>query len=260
MARWSIRKMMMIVAGAAVCCAAIDGVGRLIQPRFVCGRRGQCESNMHNLALAMLCYYQITGSFPSGTVPNASLPPADRLGVYVPVSPYLEEQELYNRIDQTQPWHGGGNGSVAGVRIGILICPNAARVAPTAPQPTTSIGIAGRGIDAPSLPKTDPRAGIFGYDRQTTLADIKDGAANTMMFAESGRVMGSWLQGGPATVRGLDPTNVPYISPGRQFGGLHDDIAVIAMADGSVRVVSESIDPKVFEAMATIAGGEKPNG
>jgi hypothetical protein len=28
------------------------------------------------------------------------------------------------------------------------------------------------------------------------------------------------------------------------------------MADGSVRVLSESVDPKVFEAMSTIAGGE----
>jgi hypothetical protein len=29
------------------------------------------------------------------------------------------------------------------------------------------------------------------------------------------------------------------------------------MVDGLVKVVSESIDPKIFEAMSTIAGGEK---
>jgi hypothetical protein len=98
---------------------------------------------------------------------------------------------------------------------------------------------------------------VFGYDRKTTVADIKDGTSTTMMLAESGRVVGSWLQGGPATVRGLDPTNARYIGPGRQFGGLHEGTAVIAMADGSIRVVTESIDPKVFEAMSTIAGGEK---
>ena len=32
--------------------------------------------------------------------------------------------------------------------------------------------------------------------------------------------------------------------------------ANVAMADGSVRFVRETIDPKVFEAMSTIAGGE----
>ena len=60
-----------------------------------------------------------------------------------------------------------------------------------------------------------------------------------------------------ATVRGLDPAKQPYIGPGRQFGGLHEGVAVVAMADGSVRFVAESIDPKVFEAISTIAGGEQ---
>ena len=94
----------------------------------------------------------------------------------------------------------------------------------------------------------------------TTAADIEDGASTTMLLAESGITTGSWLQGGPATVRGLDPNRKPYIGPARQFGGLHDGVAVIAMADGSVRAVRESIDPNVFEAMSTIAGGEKVPG
>ena len=29
-----------------------------------------------------------------------------------------------------------------------------------------------------------------------------------------------------------------------------------AMADGTVRFLSETIDPKVFEALSTVAGGE----
>ena len=173
------------------------------------------------------------------------------------MSPYFDFAELYYRIDESQPWDGPANVAWAGVPVGLLRCPVRSSVAGPAPQPTTTIGIAGLGTDAPSLPTTDPRAGIFGYDRQTTPADIKDGVANTMMLAEINRGLGCWLQGGPATVRGLDPANKPYIGPGRQFGGLHDGTAVVAMADGSVRVLSESIDPKVFEALSTIAGGER---
>jgi hypothetical protein len=254
-------KTMIIVAGSTICCVVIAIVVRLIEsvtglPRQRRSQR-QCESNMRNTALALLGFCNSVGSFPRGTVRNPDLRPTDRLGLYVPVSSYLNFPELYNSIDQAQPWNRDFNGSLARVRIGILTCPNATPVESKAPKPTTSIGIAGLGKDAPMLPKTDARAGIFGYDRQTRLADIKDGAANTMMLAESGRAFGSWLQGGAATVRGLDPTKKPYIGPGRQFGGLHEGVVVVAIADGSVRVVSESIDPKVFEALSTIAGGEQ---
>jgi prepilin-type processing-associated H-X9-DG protein len=98
---------------------------------------------------------------------------------------------------------------------------------------------------------------VFGYDRHTTLADIKDGVANTLLIAETAQVSGSWFQGGPATVRGLDQAQKPYIGPGRQFGGLHRGVAGVAMADGSVRMVSDSISPEVFEALSTMAGGER---
>ncbi len=89
------------------------------------------------------------------------------------------------------------------------------------------------------------------------MSDITDGAANTMMVAETGRVSGSWLQAGPATVRGLDPASQPYIGVGRQFGGQHGGGVLVAMADGSVRRIDVSISPKVFEAISTMAGGER---
>ena len=76
------------------------------------------------------------------------------------------------------------------------------------------------------------------------MADIRDGTANTMMIAETGRVSGSWIQAGPATVRGLDPASQPYIGAGRQFGGQHGGGVLVAMADGSVRRIDASISPK----------------
>jgi prepilin-type processing-associated H-X9-DG protein len=119
------------------------------------------------------------------------------------------------------------------------------------------VAIAGLGVDAPGLPKEDKRAGIFGDDRTVALADVKDGLANTMMVAESSALSGPWFAGGRHTVRGLDPTRQPYIGFGRQFGGIHvAEGANVLMADGSVRFIKDSIDPKVFEAMSTMAGGE----
>jgi prepilin-type processing-associated H-X9-DG protein len=48
----------------------------------------------------------------------------------------------------------------------------------------------------------------------------------------------------------------PYLGRGRQFAGAHPGGAMVAFADGSVRFLPETIAPTVFEAIATIAGGE----
>jgi hypothetical protein len=33
------------------------------------------------------------------------------------------------------------------------------------------VGVAGAGLDSPSLPIGDPKSGAFGYDRQTRIED-----------------------------------------------------------------------------------------
>ncbi|MFI5460921.1 MAG: DUF1559 domain-containing protein [Isosphaerales bacterium] len=257
MKQLSIRKLMLMIAGLAVVFAIIGWQVRRSEDEFLRVSRDKCAHNMHKIALTLLGYCTTNGAFPSGTWPNPSLPPERRLSWYAAISSFLDYALFHNAIEETQPWDAGPNGNVVCMRNSALFCPNANGVRPGTPVPTHYIGIAGVGTDAPLLLKSDPRAGVFGYDRQTTLADIKDGLATTMLIAESGRVKGAWLQGGPATVRGLDPADKPYAGPGRQFGGFHPGCVLIAFADGSVRVVDERIDPTVFEALSTMAGGER---
>ena len=130
------------------------------------GRLAQCESHMRNAALGLAGYLTANGSYPKGTIANSNFLPEDRVSFYAGVTPYFEYSGLYNMIDQSQQWDGGSNILVAGVRIGILQCPGTSRTPEPAAQPTTTIGIAGLGTDAPSLPTSDGRAGIFGYDRR----------------------------------------------------------------------------------------------
>jgi prepilin-type processing-associated H-X9-DG protein len=219
--------------------------------------RAHCANNLRNIANALLGYLGAQGgekAFPSGTCANPSLPPEKRLSWYAVITPYLD-YPILDAMDWIQPWDNQSNDPIACTRIELLVCPTAA-----APQvghlPTPYIGIAGLGTDAPFLPKGHPRAGVFGYERRTTLAEISDGAAYTMIVAESGRVRGSWLAGGPATVRGLDTAELPYIGRGQQFGGVHPSGMNAAFADGSVRFVNDTINPRVVEALSTIAGGE----
>lgn len=255
MARWTIGRMMIEIAGIAVCLAGLIGLFKMEWRRST-GQYPSCQRNIRNVTLAILGYHSSKGQFPTGTWPNPALPPEKRLSWYAAISPYLDYAGLYQAINKDQSWDDPSQQLVAEMKIGVLRCPQV-RQTTTPWFPATYIGIAGLGTDAPFLDTTHPRAGVFGYDRRVTLADLKDGAANTMMLAESERVRNSWLSGGPATVRGLDTADLPYLGRDRQFGGHHSKPgAYVAFADGSVRFISDTIDPKVFEAISTIAGGE----
>ncbi len=256
MRQFSILKMMIAIAVVGVSFGGFIWESRMAPEMR--GHRPHCQWNLRNVVLAILGHVNAENVFPSGTWPNASLPPEKRLSWYASILPYLDAQELWEQLDKDQPWDHATNDRIARTRIGVLRCTESEQSPLSEPTPTQYIGVAGVGTDAPFLPKGHLRAGVFGYDRRTTLADIKDGTSQTMMVAESGRVGRSWLAGGPATVRGLDTAELPYIGPGRQFShaGLHASGMNAAFADGSVRFVSDTINPQVLEALSTIAGGE----
>ena len=77
---------------------------------------------------------------------------------------------------------------------------------------------------------------------------------------------GPWTAGGRATIRGVEPDGAPYLGEGGQFASFHRGggsfscsqpiVTTVAFVDGSVRGLTTSIAPEVFEALATIAGGE----
>jgi Protein of unknown function (DUF1559) len=218
----------------------------------------RCMSNARYVCNAIHGYSIQMSAFPAGTWPNPELAPDERISWCAVVKPYLDIALPGDGLDLKERWNqAGANYTVATSKIGVWDCPASAPVGTGLPQPTSYIGIAGVGADAPLLPKNDRRAGVFGFDRMTRLADIKDGPANTMLIAETARVMGSWIQGGPATLRGLDRAHKPYVGPGRQFGGMHRKGTCVAMADGAVRMIDDSTAPSVFEALSTMAGGEE---
>ena len=185
------------------------------------GQSPRCVSNLHNIVLGILGYHDANRVFPTGTWPNPDLEPESRLSWYALILPHIDRAEEQGALEKDEPWNSRQNDVYAHKYNPLLLCPNRVAPVPAGLEPTYYVGIAGLGPDAPTLPKSDARAGVFGYDRKTTLADITDGAANTMLIAETARTSGSWLQGGHATIRGLDPAGTPYIGPGGQFGGLH---------------------------------------
>lgn len=268
--RMTIRRWMIAVALAAV---ATMGVVSIAGAREA-AKRAQCVNNLKQVALALHNYHSTYDSFPPGTVGDRTLPPDRRLGWTVTIFSLIS-QGLSLIIDLMHGWDLPANlrpqfrctstdGDTPPVTTsamdcgGMLQCPaHQVPASSTAPVPADYVGITGLGNDSAGLPLGHPRAGVFGYDRATSFGDIKDGAFNTMLLAETTTAGGPWTAGGPATIRGLDPNRQPYIGSGRQFGGTHRGGANVAFADGSVRFVVDTIDPKVLEALSTVAGGEQ---
>jgi prepilin-type processing-associated H-X9-DG protein len=237
----------------------------------------RCTDRLSALSFAILGYRDShSGLYPPGTASNSSLLPERRLSWITLLYKYFDESQNINFLfDTSVRWDASVN-RVPRIRsldfdtsgkatysdyspprlhwFHVLLCPAINQGADSGV--TNYVGISGVGSDSPTFPMGHPRAGVFGYNRQTSVADIKDGLACTVMVAETAGGIGPWIAGGPPTVRGLDSGRRPYVGLGRQFGGSHPGGAMIALADGSVRFLRGSIDPTIFEALSTIAGWE----
>ena len=193
----------------------------------------------------------------------------DKLHTYgyswmVELLPYLGEEKTYARFDFTKSWAEGSNLLMTSQVIPAFINPADNRTRSQG-YPfkgmglTHFVGMSGvedaRNVVAGELPRTDPRAGVFGYDEVARPAAITDGQSQTIMIIGSGNLAAPWVQGGGATVRGA---RAPYFDSITGFGskGLSSAGTQVMMADGSVRAVSASVDPQVFKAMCTIHGAE----
>jgi len=240
--------------------------------------RMSCSNNLRQLGMGIDNYRDTHDQYPSGTVPDTTLPPDERLNFHVQVLPYIEQHNLFKALNLKEPWDSPTNMKHApsgGGCHGIYRCPDwsqergygTGKHASGGISVTNYVGVAGVGAEAASRPAKAPDIGMFGYDRTLKNKDVKDGLAHTMMLIETGHEVGPWLRGGPSTVRGIEPTGGQLTGDGLPFGGTHFRQAWIfasprpaafhiLLADGSVREAKNAIDPAILAALATIAGGE----
>lgn len=177
--------------------------------------------------------------------------------------PYLGEEERHQEFDFTKSWLNKVNLQLTG--------PVPAFLNPADPREawegwpydgiglTHFVGVSGieetRNDIAALLPRSDPRAGMFGYEEIARPAQITDGASQTLMLIGSGALAAPWVQGGGATIRGL---REPYFDELTGFGsqGLSEPGAMVMFADGSAKTMSAKISPQVLRSLATIRGAE----
>jgi prepilin-type processing-associated H-X9-DG protein len=216
--------------------------------------RVQCSNNLMQLGLAIENYAGTFSTYPRAALPNPDLAPEARRSWIVEIVPFVEAGPLYNKMDHKKSWDAEENRFAAVTVYKIVRCPTYRDLPPDgALFPSYYLGIAGIGTDAIDLSSENDRAGFFGYDRTIKQVDLK-GRRSILMLVETSRVSGAWTAAGPPTTRGLIPDGSAYIGREGPFGGNHRRGANVVFADGSVRFIEQSIDPAVWEAMATLSG------
>lgn len=271
-----------------------------VQQAREAARRTQCRNNLKQLGVALHNYHDTHRVFPLACIRGLQGSSANIEGFgtwLVYLFPYIDQTPLYNTFNF--PYVGGtyGLGSYGTVNMATVNIPIQALMCPsdpdakvknfgswfygTAPNANGDYGItnyAGMTHDTlrigteagGSFPRFDHN-GVLGNRARTSVADITDGASNTIMVAEVSNSPASgwpWGWDGALTDARLTP-NAPGTWPGNGVftnpretataqtassyheGGIH-----VQMGDGSVRFVSENINLALYQALVTRRGGE----
>tara|TARA_R110002124_G_C8897120_1_gene509590 strand:+ start:396 stop:1355 length:960 start_codon:yes stop_codon:yes gene_type:complete len=194
-------------------------------------RRSTSKNNLKQIGLALHNYYDTYGVFPPGGTQTTDGVPYQ--GWSTSILPFVDQAPLYNRIDFDQPWNAPDNIDYFKQEIPVYLNPNIEeRVSPE------GLGLS-HYVGNELVMKLNYGLGI---------RNISDGTSNTILAFEVGENFKPWG----------DPTNIALpadrMGPGNKpafRGGSH-----VLLGDGSVRFVSENIDPAILKKLETPGGGE----
>jgi hypothetical protein len=202
--------------------------------------RSESSNNLKQIALAAYNFAETHGNhLPPGYTADASGRPLH--GWPALLLPYIEQEHVFNRLQIDKPWHDSANRSVIAEPIRIYCNPYFSL--------EHSKNNSGNAL-------IEYAANIHAFPAKSGLrmpADFTDGTANTILFGEISAGFRPWGQ--PTNLR--DPALGLKKSP-RTFGGPWSSGTIVALADGSVRSISNDTSKSILKALATPAAGDDP--
>jgi prepilin-type N-terminal cleavage/methylation domain-containing protein/prepilin-type processing-associated H-X9-DG protein len=251
--------------------------------------RTACQSNLHQIGLALHGHHDADGRLPPGhRDPRPDTRPGPGWGWPAFLLPHVEQTALHARLDPARTVLGGGADTTAPptpdtlTPLAVFRCP--ADPGPAANpnydghatasyrgvgwgRPLTAMGPMGLMIATLNAP-----TGVLYRNSRTRFADVTDGLSNTLAVAEvclddrrgkwggiwagSNRLdrYGLWISG---VYWGVDEGPLRLNGPDKWgFCSPHPGGVGVLLADGSARLVRDAVDPKLPADLATRAGGE----
>ena len=256
-----------------------------VQAAREAARRTQCVNNLSQLILALQNYNMTHGVYPPGTIdeegPIVNEPEGYHHNWISQTLPYFEELNTFRHIDFSVGVYDESNATVRKVLIPTLLCPSSPVRRTNDEIATNSYVGCHNHIEAPI---DDDNQGVFFLNSTIGYKDIPDGSSHTIFLGEKTVFHGQandqeedslgWMSGTRDTLRNAGTLinaeqsrrnrgmPVQEQQPKRDklyvggFSSDHPGGANFALGDGSVRFMSETIEPEFFQNLANRADGQ----
>jgi prepilin-type N-terminal cleavage/methylation domain-containing protein/prepilin-type processing-associated H-X9-DG protein len=163
--------------------------------------RLKCSNNLKQIGLGLHNHHDALGYLPAGyTVKGTDNLEMGGFGGFVPLLPFLEQDNLYRDWDFSRKWYEPPNAALVGNEVKIFYCPsnrsggvcNIQFLVPIAgrplPNPAACDYMLSKGANAAlcefiQLPAV--ARGAFDVNSRTTFAEITDGTSNTFAAGEA---------------------------------------------------------------------------
>jgi prepilin-type N-terminal cleavage/methylation domain-containing protein/prepilin-type processing-associated H-X9-DG protein len=159
-----------------------------------------CVNNLKQMGLALHHYHDALGSFPPGyTVHGTDNLEMGGFGGFIPLLPFLEQDNWFVRWDPNRTWYDPPNDAIVPVEVKVFYCPSnrnrgvidTSFMEPFAgrplPKPAACDYLLCKGANAALCEVTQTPAegrGVFDVNTQTRLTDIMDGTSNTFAIGD----------------------------------------------------------------------------
>ena len=200
-----------------------------------------CTNNLKQIAIGMHNYHDTYKTFPAAVLTDEDGRPMRSWRVAI--LPFVQQQGLFSQYDFDVPWDDPNNAPLMNVPLMAYKCPSDPPASGALPLCDSNyVMVVGK-----STLGGEPNEGV-------KIADIKDGTSNTIMVIEVGQSGIHWMEPRDVTVEeAITFLTNPAASPFRQ---VHPGGANVALADGSVRFISSSINPGMLRIMLTRDDGQ----
>jgi prepilin-type N-terminal cleavage/methylation domain-containing protein/prepilin-type processing-associated H-X9-DG protein len=162
--------------------------------------RSKCANNLKQFGLALHHHHDAVGWFPPGfTVKGTDNLEMGGFGGFIPLLPYLEQENWFRRWDPDHLWYEAPNFDIVSVEVKLFYCPSnrsggvidMSYLVPIAGRPLPNLAASDyllcKGANAALCefsPLPSAARGAFDVNTRTRLTDITDGTSSTFAVGE----------------------------------------------------------------------------